>query len=117
MANEPDISRAGIAETMATHAQTPGVHLKRCDRHRRLAVPLAPRLALGRDLRSQMSITAQVTLSVETPFVRIGRSPLQLGHQIAAKIRPLHPDAAGAKAAVDQYYVHAEQPHTRADVA
>ena len=45
----------------------------------------------------------KVDLPVPTPFVRIGRSPLQIGHKIAAEIRPLHSDAAGAEAAVGQH--------------
>ena len=89
-------------------AATPQVLIKKATRNGAYVVPFARHLAFGADPRTEMSIGWQVALPVQSPFVRIGRNPLQLGQKIAAEIRPLHSEVPGAARAVDQYYVHAE---------
>ncbi len=76
--------------------------------HGSLVAPFGRHLAYGADPRTQMRVSWQVPLPVREPFLRIGRSPLDLSHRIPAEVRDLFaPAGIGKSADIDQYYVHA----------
>jgi hypothetical protein len=76
--------------------------------HGSLVAPFGRHLAYGADPRTQMRVSWQVPLPVRKPFLRIGRSPLDLSHRIPAEVRDLFtPAGIGKSADIDQYYVHA----------
>jgi hypothetical protein len=78
--------------------------------------PFGTHLAFGAEPTTQMSATWQVPVPVDSPFLRVGSSPWDLGERIAAEIRPVTtpmaglwaPSAVPSRAAeIEQYYVHA----------
>lgn len=76
--------------------------------HGSLVAPFGRHIAYGADPRTQMRVSWQVPLPVRKPFLRIGRSPLDLSHRIPAEVRDLFtPAGIGKSADIDQYYVHA----------
>jgi hypothetical protein len=84
-------------------------------------VPFGRHLSFGADPTSQMDIGWQVASPVANPFVRIGTSPDNLGQQIPAELKnvttpwaditafldSVPPAQSAAKAAEEQYYLHA----------
>ncbi len=78
--------------------------------------PFGTHLAFGAEPTTQMSAIWQVAAPVDSPFLRVGSSPWDLGERIAAEIRTItttgadlsaHGVVPSAAAAVEQYYVHA----------
>ncbi|MFJ3493354.1 purple acid phosphatase family protein [Streptomyces sp. NPDC086091] len=79
-----------------------------------LVAPFGRHLAYGADARTEMTISWQVPVAVERPFVRIGVHPWDLSHKIQAEVRTLHtPAGVGASADHTQYYVHAKLTHLK----
>ncbi|MFF7532007.1 purple acid phosphatase family protein [Streptomyces bobili] len=73
-----------------------------------LVAPFGRHLAYGTDARTEMTISWQVPVAVDQPFVRVGVHPWDLSHKIRAEIRTLHtPAGIGASGDHTQYYVHA----------
>src|SRR5882757_7932194 len=102
-------STARIARA-STPAQTPTLITRTAtaDVDGSLVAPFGRHLAYGADPGSQMRVSWQVPLPVRNPFVRIGRSPLDLSHRISAEVRDLFtPAGIGKSADIDQYYLHA----------
>ncbi|HEY3873176.1 MAG TPA: metallophosphoesterase family protein [Actinocrinis sp.] len=52
-------------------------------------IPFGRHIAFGADPTSQISVTWQVPATVTRPFVRIGRSPLELGEKVPAELTVL----------------------------
>ena len=72
--------------------------------HGSLVAPFGRHIAYGADPRTQMRVSWQVPLPVRKPFLRIGRSPLDLSHRIPAEVRDLFtPAGIGKSADIDQY--------------
>jgi len=78
--------------------------------------PFGTHIAFGADPATQMSATWQVAAPVDSPFLRVGSSPWDLGERIPAEIRAITtaPDSISPQgpvpwrvAAIEQYYVHA----------
>ncbi len=78
--------------------------------------PYGAHIAFGADPTTQMSVTWQVAAPVDSPFLRVGSSPWDLGERIAAEIRtittarsviPPHDPASSTAAFIEQHYVHA----------
>ncbi len=79
--------------------------------------PFGRHIAYGADPTSQMSIAWQVAGAVSNPFLRIGDSPDNLGHQIPAEVRtlstlasivtPVDSVSPHAPSTIEQYYLHA----------
>ncbi|MET9500913.1 purple acid phosphatase family protein [Streptomyces sp. NPDC006259] len=79
-----------------------------------LVAPFGRHLAYGTDARTEMTISWQVPVAVDKPFVRIGAHPWDLSHRIGAEIRTLHtPAGIGASGDHTQYYVHARLTHLK----
>ena len=89
-----------------------------------LVVPFGRHLAFGADPAREVSVSWQTAALVRRPFVRIGRTPWELGSKVAADIRTrttprsditaavaLPPSQATAN--VQQYYLHATISHLR----
>ena len=78
--------------------------------------PDGAHIAFGAEPTTQMSVTWQVAAPVDSPFLRVGSSPWDLGERIAAEIRTIttarsvvspHGPVPSTAAVVEQYYVHA----------
>jgi Purple acid Phosphatase, N-terminal domain/Calcineurin-like phosphoesterase len=78
--------------------------------------PYGAHIAFGAEPTTQMSVTWQVAAPVDSPFLRVGSSPWDLGGRIAAEIRTVttartaispHDPVPPAAGAIEQYYVHA----------
>ncbi|MGI5375657.1 purple acid phosphatase family protein [Streptomyces sp. CA-251387] len=79
-----------------------------------LVAPFGRHLAYGNDPRTEMTISWQVPVAVQKPFVRIGAHSWDLSRKIEAEIRTLYtPAGVGASADHTQYYVHAKLTHLR----
>ncbi|MFJ6066972.1 fibronectin type III domain-containing protein [Streptomyces tendae] len=73
-----------------------------------LVAPFGRHLAYGNDPRTEMTVSWQVPVAVNKPFIRIGTHPWDLSHRIDAEPRPLHtPAGVGASGDHTQYYLHA----------
>ncbi|MFF3498315.1 purple acid phosphatase family protein [Streptomyces sp. NPDC003247] len=74
-----------------------------------LVAPFGRHLAYGADARTEMTISWQVPVAVDKPFVRIGAHPWDLSRKIEAEVRTLYtPAGVGASGDHTQYYVHAK---------
>ena len=79
--------------------------------------PFGRHLAYGTTPTSQISVAWQVPALVGNPFIRIGRSPGDLGHKIDAELKTLSTLASDTKpldsvplvspTTIEQYYLHA----------
>jgi hypothetical protein len=88
--------------------------------------PYGAHIAFGAEPTEQMSVTWQVAAPVDSPFLRVGSSPWDLGERIAADIRTIttarsvisphdavphdavpHGAVPPAAQVIEQYYVHA----------
>ncbi|MEV5435999.1 metallophosphoesterase family protein [Streptomyces sp. NPDC052682] len=79
-----------------------------------LVAPFGRHLAYGNDPRTEMTISWQVPVAVQKPFVRIGAHPTDLSRRIEAEVRTLHtPAGVGASGDHTQYYVHARLTHLK----
>ncbi|MFF9620055.1 fibronectin type III domain-containing protein [Streptomyces griseosporeus] len=79
-----------------------------------LVAPFGRHLAYGNDPRTEMTISWQVPVAVQKPFVRIGAHPWDLSRRIEAEVRTLHtPAGVGASGDHTQYYLHAQLTHLR----
>jgi Purple acid Phosphatase, N-terminal domain/Calcineurin-like phosphoesterase len=92
--------------------------------------PFGKHIAFGSDPASQMSVAWQTAGPVNSPFIRIGQSPLDLSGRIAAEVRNLATPASVwnsataspvdsvtpslSAATIEQYYVHAQLTGLRA---
>jgi hypothetical protein len=82
-----------------------------------VVAPFGRHVAFGANAARQMSVAWQLPALVNKPFLRIGRSPSDLGGRISADLRVLHtprtdidpvdPVPPSVTGAVDQYYVQA----------
>jgi hypothetical protein len=79
----------------------------------KLVVPFGRHLAWGANPRAQVRVGWQVPHPVRKPYVRVGDSPVTLGHRIPAEVRDLHSALPGAET-IAQYYVHAALDHLHA---
>ncbi|NUR61295.1 MAG: fibronectin type III domain-containing protein, partial [Catenulispora sp.] len=55
-----------------------------------LVAPYGRHLAFGAEPSSQFRVAWQTPVPVNRPYLRFGRSPLELGHKNAAETRALH---------------------------
>ncbi|MEY9991554.1 hypothetical protein ABIE67_003586 [Streptomyces sp. V4I8] len=79
-----------------------------------LVAPFGRHLAYGNDPRTEMTISWQVPVAVQKPFVRIGAHPWDLSRKIDAEVRTLYtPAGVGASGDHTQYYVHAKLTHLK----
>ncbi|MEU6814883.1 metallophosphoesterase family protein [Streptomyces sp. NPDC046860] len=79
-----------------------------------LAAPFGRHLAWGDDPRTEITVSWQVPVAVERPFIRIGAHPTDLSRRIDAEVRALHtPAGVGASGDHTQYYVHARLTRLR----
>lgn len=79
-----------------------------------LVAPFGRHLAYGNDPRTEMTISWQVPVAVQKPFIRIGAHPWDLSRKIEAEVRTLHtPAGVGASGDHTQYYLHARLTHLR----
>jgi hypothetical protein len=79
-----------------------------------LVAPFGRHLAYGNDPRTEMTVSWQVPVAVQKPFIRIGAHPWDLSRKIEAEVRTLYtPAGVGASADHTQYYVHAKLTHLR----
>jgi hypothetical protein len=108
---------AGPAQAAAARKSTPML-LARADwPHGSLVPAFGRHIAFGADPTSQISVAWQVAAPVSSPFLRVGDSPANLGHKIAAEIRtlttlrsdtvPVDAVPPSAPPTIVQYYVHA----------
>ncbi|MEU6357652.1 metallophosphoesterase family protein [Streptomyces sp. NPDC047072] len=107
---------AGLSAAGTARAATPDLITRSATEHvdGALVAPFGRHLAYGADPRTQMRVSWQVPLPVRGPFLRIGLSPLDLGHKVAAEVRDLFtPAGVGKSADIDQYYVHAALDNLR----
>jgi Calcineurin-like phosphoesterase/Purple acid Phosphatase, N-terminal domain len=92
--------------------------LKRAERSNGVGVkPFGRHVAFGANPSKQMSVSWQLPALVDKPFIRIGRSPWDLGHQIRGDLRvlttprtdidPVDSVPPSQTSAVVQYYVQA----------
>src|SRR5580692_3845829 len=88
--------------------------------------PFGKHIAFGADPSSQISVAWQTAGPPTRPFIRIGQSPFDLGHQVSAEVRNLStpfsvwdsstagpidsipPSVVAAKSPIEQYYLHAQ---------
>ncbi|HEX4790794.1 MAG TPA: metallophosphoesterase family protein, partial [Actinospica sp.] len=83
--------------------------------------PFGRHIAFGADPATSFAVTWQVRAAVTHPFVRIGRSPLELGEKIEAElsvlstlwgdVSPIDSVPLAAPTSVEQYYVQARISH------
>ncbi|MHB9861539.1 purple acid phosphatase family protein [Streptomyces sp. YIM S03343] len=74
-----------------------------------LVAPFGRHLAYGNDARTEMTVSWQVPVAVQKPFVRIGARPWDLSRRIPAEVRTLYtPAGVGASGDRTQYYLHAK---------
>ena len=83
--------------------------------------PFARHVAFGADPKTTFAVTWQVPALVSKPFVRIGRSPLDLGEKISADLQVLSTPWADITAVdsvplavpttIEQYYIQARISH------
>jgi len=107
---------AGLAASGTARAAGPDLVTRSATEHvdGALVAPFGRHLAYGADPRTQMRVSWQVPLPVRDPFLRIGLSPLDLGHKVPAEVRDLFtPAGVGKSADIDQYYVHAALDNLR----
>lgn len=78
-------------------------------------IPFGRHLAYGLNPRTQMNVAWQVRVPVQSPYLRLGRSPLDLGEKIKAEMRHLHTDVPRGAGPVDQFYLHAQLSHLLPD--
>ncbi|MFD3502024.1 purple acid phosphatase family protein [Streptomyces sp. NPDC058678] len=79
-----------------------------------LVAPFGRHLAYGSDPRTEMTVSWQVPVAVNKPFIRIGARPWDLSRKIEAEVRTLYtPAGVGASGDHTQYYLHAELTHLR----
>ncbi|MFD5858504.1 purple acid phosphatase family protein [Streptomyces chartreusis] len=79
-----------------------------------LVAPFGRHLAYGNDASTEMTVSWQVPVAVQKPFVRIGAHPWDLSRKIEAEVRSLYtPAGVGASADHTQYYVHARLTHLK----
>ena len=79
--------------------------------------PFGRHIAFGANPTSQINVAWQVPALVANPFLRVGRSPWDLGHKISADLRSLATLASDTKPVdsvplvspktIEQYYLHA----------
>jgi hypothetical protein len=101
-------AQVGSASLLSTAPTLPG----------KLVVPFGRHVAFGADPGREIVITWQVASPVKKPFVRIGKTPWDLSHQIAADLTVLTTPLAdihavdavppSATSPVEQYYVKAK---------
>ncbi|AYC38954.1 3',5'-cyclic adenosine monophosphate phosphodiesterase CpdA [Streptomyces griseorubiginosus] len=106
----------GLAASGTARAAGPDLVTRSATEHvdGALVAPFGRHLAYGADPRTQMRVSWQVPLPVRDPFLRIGLSPLDLGHKVPAEVRDLFtPAGVGKSADIDQYYVHAALDNLR----
>ncbi|MET7479706.1 metallophosphoesterase family protein [Streptomyces sp. NPDC005648] len=107
---------AGLAASGTARAATPALVTRSATDgvDGALVAPFGRHLAYGADPRTQMRVSWQVPLPVRNPFLRVGLSPLDLGHRVPAEVRDLFtPAGVGKSADIDQYYVHAALDNLR----
>lgn len=83
--------------------------------------PFARHIAFGSDPSTEFAVTWQVPAVVSKPFVRIGRSPLDLGEKISAElsvlstpwgdVSPVDSVPLATPTTIEQYYVQARVSH------
>jgi hypothetical protein len=114
---------SGTTGAVAARRASPML-LTRADVPNGSSVPAFGRhIAFGADPTSQIYVAWQVPVPVGHPFLRVGESPFDLGHQIAAEIRTLTTPRGdisavdsvppAAPGTIEQYYVHAAVGHLR----
>jgi phosphodiesterase/alkaline phosphatase D-like protein len=108
----------GGTASAATVSRSTPMLLTKADMPDGALVPAFGRhIMFGADPATQMAVAWQVAAPVSRPFLRVGESPFDLGHQIEAEIRtvttprsdtsPVDSVAPSAAATIEQYYVHA----------
>ncbi|MEU0333186.1 metallophosphoesterase family protein [Streptomyces sp. NPDC006193] len=79
-----------------------------------LVAPFGRHLAWGRDPRTEITVSWQVPVAVQKPFLRVGVHPWDLSRKIEAEVRTLHtPAGVGASGDHTQYYLHAKLTRLR----
>ncbi|MFF4804157.1 purple acid phosphatase family protein [Streptomyces sp. NPDC001351] len=79
-----------------------------------LVAPFGRHLAYGSDASTEMTVSWQVPVAVQKPFIRIGAHPWDLSRKIEAEVRSLYtPAGVGASGDHTQYYLHAKLTHLR----
>ncbi|MFG2883920.1 fibronectin type III domain-containing protein [Streptomyces sp. NPDC048297] len=79
-----------------------------------LVAPFGRHLAYGSDPRTEMTVSWQVPVAVNKPFIRIGAHPWDLSRRIEAEVRTLYtPAGVGASGDHTQYYLHVRLTHLR----
>jgi hypothetical protein len=107
----------GTAGAVTTRSSTPMLLASASGPSGSVLAPFGRHIAYGADPTSQMSVAWQVAAPVNSPFVRVGSTPADLGERIAAQIRTVTTPmsditavdsvAPSAPATIEQYYVHA----------
>jgi hypothetical protein len=77
----------GTAGAVTTRSSTPMLLASASGPSGSVLAPFGRHIAYGADPTSQMSVAWQVAAPVNSPFVRVGSTPADLGERIAAQIR------------------------------
>jgi Purple acid Phosphatase, N-terminal domain len=117
------LAGTAAASTSASRKATPALITKGDWTKGSYLAPFGRHIAFGADPTSQMSVAWQVAGPVNRPFIRLGRSPSDFGHQISAEVRNLATPASVwntasnspvdsvppslANSTIEQYYLHA----------
>jgi hypothetical protein len=119
----PALSGTADAATSAGKRATPAPITKGDWTEGSYLAPFGRHIAFGADPTTQVSVSWRVAGQVNNPFIRLGRSPFDLGHQISADVRNLATPASVwntasnspvdsvppslASSTIEQYYLHA----------
>jgi hypothetical protein len=117
------LSGTADASTSANRKATPALITKGDWTKGSYLAPFGRHIAYGADPTTQMSVAWQTAGPVSNPFIRLGRSPFDFGHQISAEVRNLATPASVwntasnspvdsvppslANSTIEQYYLHA----------
>ncbi len=108
---------ASTARSTAKKA-TPAFHRKNSYPGGQYLAPFGKHIAYGADPKTQMAVAWQTAGAVTNPFIRVGHSPLDLGHKVSAEVRNLATPLSDITDQIDslpgnvtypieQYYLHA----------
>lgn len=109
---------SGISSAAPVRPARSASLLKRADRSSGAVIaPFGRHVAFGANPSQQMSVSWQLPALIDRPFVRVGRSPWDLGQRIGADLRvlttprtdinPVDSVPPSQTGAVEQYYVQA----------
>ena len=108
LAGQASAATVRKSPALITRPDTPGGHA---------LPPFGRHIAYGADPTAQIAVAWQVPASVTNPFIRVGLSPDDLSHRIAAEVRtvttqasvvsPVDSVAPSAPPVIEQYYLHA----------